>query len=497
MKRNYINSTIFLILVYILLFTTLFAQNNTDHINPDNEKYLILFNPSGTETYELGSEVLVEWDYRNIDKIAFQYLSENNVWENIANNIDASKRKYNWIIDSSSPKIFKVRIVDLNDSNYFFATPYYIQVISKSFKSINQLNNKLKKSNNLSQLKIMPLGNSITRGYTDPVPDDFNGYRKKLKLLTEDQGLNFDFVGHRVDGNFDDKQHDGNGGWHANHWAGHPKSLLDSVSIFINANLPDVVLLQIGTNDVGSYYFAANDNTIDTTVSDISKMLDSIYNVGPDIFIILAKIVNREDDPISLTINETATTTAFNNALGIMANSRIANGDKLKLIDMENALLYPDDLCIDGVHPNSIGYDKMAQVWIDAIVDILPKLDVKVYLEGTFFDTDSLNVNLSNNSSFPKVNPFTGAPWNYSGTEKVTIIPNNIVDWVLVSLRSDSLESSTVAQRAAFLRSDGQIVDLDGNSPITFATYEDYYYIVIEHRNHLPIMSNQKVLISP
>ena len=112
-------------------------------------------------------------------------------------------------------------------------------------------------------------------------------------------------------------------------------------------------------------------------------------------------------------------------------------------------------------------------------------------------NVDSMTASLSDNSSFPKENPFSIAPWNYSGTEKVDVIPNNIVDWVLVSLRSDSLEISTVAQRAAFLRSDGQIVDLDGNSPITFATYEDYYYIVIEHRNHLPIMSAEKVLITP
>ena len=179
MRKNLLNSTIFLNFVYILFCATLFAQNKTDSITSDDEKFLILFNPTGTETYELGSEVLIEWEYSNVDKITIQYLSENNIWKNIASNLDASKREYKWYIGANLPQIFKVRIVDSDDPLIFFATPYYIQVISKSLESINQLNNKLKKSNNLSQLKIMPLGNSITQGYTLPVPVERDGYRKQ------------------------------------------------------------------------------------------------------------------------------------------------------------------------------------------------------------------------------------------------------------------------------------------------------------------------------
>ena len=68
-----------------------------------------------------------------------------------------------------------------------------------------------------------------------------------------------------------------------------------------------------------------------------------------------------------------------------MANDRISNGENIRLVDMENALSYPDDLS-DFVHPNSIGYDKMADVWFDAIIDIIPKLNAKVYLEGAYFE---------------------------------------------------------------------------------------------------------------
>lgn len=497
MRKSYIYSSILIAVTYFLFNYTLVAQEIEKYYDTGSEKYLILFNPSGTEIYTVGSEVLIEWEYKNVSKIAIQYLTENNNWKNIASNIDVSKKKYNWIINSSLPKIFKVRIIDLNDSSIFHITPYYVQIISKSLNPRKKTNFELKKTSSLSKLKIMPLGNSITRGYTFPPPENINGYRKQLKTLTEENGLNIDFVGHNENGNFDDNQHEGNGGWHANHWAGHSKSLLDSVTKFINANLPDIILLQIGTNDIGEYYLQANDNTIDTTVSDISKMLDSIYNVDSDITIILAKIVNREDNPLSLIINETTTTTAFNSALEIMANTRIANGDNLKLIDMENSLSYPDDLCSDGVHPDSSGYHEMADVWFSALRNCLPKLNVKIYLEGAYFGTDSMHTSLAPINLFPKENPYNVFPWNYLGTEKVTEIPDRVVDWVLVSLRTDSLSSSAIARRAGFLLSDGSIVDLDGSSPIAFAAEMGNYYVVVEHRNHLPIMSSQKVLLTP
>jgi hypothetical protein len=53
-----------------------------------------------------------------------------------------------------------------------------------------------------------------------------------------------------------------------------------------------------------------------------------------------------------------------------MANTRIGGGDEIVVVDMESALIYPDDL-VDGLHLTSIGYSKMAAVWYSAIVDAL------------------------------------------------------------------------------------------------------------------------------
>lgn len=482
--------TLLHITLLIIYFGSSFASAN----ELQTDKYLLLLNPRGTEIYNLGSKILIEWDYKSVDKIRIDFLNTDNNWESLFDEVPAFSKKINWEINSDLPKLLKLRIIDITDSKIFDITPYFVEIRASLENILNNSNFELKKMTSLSTLKIMPLGNSITQGYTLPVPDEREGYRKNLKILTENSGLNFDFVGSETNGFFYDNQHEGHGGWHVNHWYTSPKTLLDSIKIFLSKNLPDIILLHAGTNDIGEYDYSTriNDNTIDTTVADISNMLDSIYNVDPTILVILAKIVNRSDDSLTVAVNERDTTTAFNNTLEIMANSRITNGDRLILVDMENPLNYPDDLCLDGVHPNSYGYEKMSQVWFNGIKSILPKINLVVALEGPYNSTD-----MTSNLILPNAQPFNSLPWLYSGKEYSDDIPIEVIDWVLVSLRSNTDKDSEVACRAGFLLGDGSIVDLDGTSPLAFAVDQGSYYVVVEHRNHLPIMSSIVIPLSP
>ena len=64
------------------------------------------------------------------------------------------------------------------------------------------------------------------------------------------------------------------------------------------------------------------------------------------------------------------------------------------------------------------------------------------------------------------------------------------MDWVLLELRDDGNPAAVVMRRAAFIREDGRIVDLDGVSDASFRTVADgNYFLVIRHRNHLGIRS--------
>jgi len=118
-------------------------------------------------------------------------------------------------------------------------------------------------------------------------------------------------------------------------------------------------------------------------------------------------------------------------------------------------------------------------------------VNIKVILQGAFNGTN-MNTILNTSNYLPKVQPYNSAPWNYSGTETVASIPNaNVVDWVLVELRTGTASGTVVGKKAGFVLKNGSIVGLDGVSPLTFPTLDmANYYIVVRHRNHLAIMSS-------
>ncbi len=98
----------------------------------------------------------------------------------------------------------------------------------------------------------------------------------------------------------------------------------------------------------------------------------------------------------------------------------------------------------------------------------------------------------------------TAAFGNYSGTESVntgffvsTGGATDIIDWVLLELRDATTPSTIIARRAAFIREDGMIVDLDGSSAVSFVgTGAGNYFIVIRHRNHLGVRSATAQLVN-
>ncbi|PHN06874.1 DUF4347 domain-containing protein [Flavilitoribacter nigricans] len=105
----------------------------------------------------------------------------------------------------------------------------------------------------------------------------------------------------------------------------------------------------------------------------------------------------------------------------------------------------------------------------------------------------------------PVGQPYSGAPWAYNGTEgdafDYMTVGNadagyhpDVVDWVLVSLRSDVDASTTLCTQAGLLYKDGTILFPEGCNCALLDGQE--VYIVIEHRNHLPVMSDVPVLVS-
>ena len=100
----------------------------------------------------------------------------------------------------------------------------------------------------------------------------------------------------------------------------------------------------------------------------------------------------------------------------------------------------------------------------------------------------------------PAGQPYTSEPWNYSGNEGdfydshgvledgAAHYPSTVVDWVLVSLRLTP-EGSAICRKAALLHNDGIVEFKDGGFACCELSHDSSYYVVIEHRNHLCVMS--------
>ena len=74
---------------------------------------------------------------------------------------------------------------------------------------------------------------------------------------------------------------------------------------------------------------------------------------------------------------------------------------------------------------------------------------------------------------------------------------NAIVDWVFMELRLMEASNTTVATRSGLLQRDGDVVDLDGVSPLVFeGVAPGNYYVVLRHRNHLGVMTMDRQAIS-
>jgi parallel beta-helix repeat protein len=123
----------------------------------------------------------------------------------------------------------------------------------------------------------------------------------------------------------------------------------------------------------------------------------------------------------------------------------------------------------------------------------IAKANLKFYLHGPF-KTTYLDTALKINNLIPVNQPYSGSPWNYNGTESVTAIPNGVVDWILIEARKDP--TTVLSRRACFLLSDGSVVDTDGVSKVNLGIGGGNYYIVLRHRNHIPIMTSNQTLVT-
>ncbi len=125
---------------------------------------------------------------------------------------------------------------------------------------------------------------------------------------------------------------------------------------------------------------------------------------------------------------------------------------------------------------------------------------LKVYLEGPYSATcintapgaQCIDLNPSPfGQLIPTSQPYNVSPYFYAGTESLSSIPADMVDWVLVSASTDGTTAGVVETKAGVLLSNGDVVDASGGSRLNFSTLNaaTNYAFIVRHRNHLDAAS--------
>ncbi|MEO7080426.1 MAG: zinc-dependent metalloprotease family protein, partial [Flavobacteriales bacterium] len=125
----------------------------------------------------------------------------------------------------------------------------------------------------------------------------------------------------------------------------------------------------------------------------------------------------------------------------------------------------------------------------------------KVWLEGPF-NGSLMSDHLRSLGLIPTTEPYTalnfdqvgaGGGETCSAAVLATTGANAIVDWVRLELRSAGSPATVVAARQALLQRDGDIVDVDGSSPVAFEVPAGNYQVAVRHRNHLGCMTASSI----
>ncbi len=193
-----------------------------------------------------------------------------------------------------------------------------------------------------TNLRIMPLGDSITWGTESSTG---NGYRGPLAVALSSQVAVEDFVGKQINGTMSDPDNEGHPGYKIS-------DLANLANASLNTYKPNVVLLDAGINDLGQNY------QISSAPTRLASLIDQVLTAEPDATVLVATLIIN-GDPTLESERET-----FNSQLPAIVQARASQGKHVALVDM-GALTTAN---LSGtLHPNDSGYQLMANAWDSAI----------------------------------------------------------------------------------------------------------------------------------
>lgn len=296
--------------------------------------------------------------------------------------------------------------------------------------------------------------------------EDYNhgvqgGYRGPLLTQLRAAGIDAAFVGSVHSGNAmaaADRAHEGHGNWIAEQVdycaGGYPAhSGIPAYPGYVAAQHPDIVLLQVGTNNI--FNGAAASPLADL----VTGLQHKIERIVPHARVLVALVPRRWDFGVSPPQPNTAfeaTRKEFSRRLALGSGKDYPCTAR-DLPDM--AVLTATDMtsasAAGGVHPNAQGYGKMAQIWAAAVTAPECRFDTRTFvtLGGVLIESISAY----------------GRYWNYDAANW-TLFENGPLD------TADIPRYEGICDGHPLCTFDTRTFVGDGNAAVESITAFDHYY---------------------
>ena len=152
---------------------------------------------------------------------------------------------------------------------------------------------------------------------------------------------------------------------------------------------------------------------------------------------------------------------------------------------------------------SSLGISSSSNISSSTTIINPPTLSVKINLSANYNNsTKQMGNDFRARNMIPLTQPYSQAPFNYSGLESysnLANIPTSTVDWVLIEIKD--ISKNSVFTKAAILRQDGNVIDTNGLQIINLTDFNPIsgysYQVVVRHRNSLAIATNQNISFAP
>lgn len=175
---------------------------------------------------------------------------------------------------------------------------------------------------------------------------------------------------------------------------------------------------------------------------------------------------------------------------------------------LTTALLSDGDLLAGGTFTsyNGTGRNRLARINGHPMVPM--PLSVRALLDGPFDSgMDLMHDSLRVHGLIPLTEPFASlgftrmnesdpSPLGAGALSAGVPSFNSVVDWALVELRSATQPAQILQTRTGLIQRDGDVVGIDGTSPLVFNNVAGNYHVAVRHRNHLGAMTAAPVALS-